>query len=541
MAVLPLGDPPHHFAPTTGHLLGGNFAEDIDAGKRTAVVGVTDSDRVRVAIVGAGFGGIAAAIRLKQRGYEDFVVFDRASEVGGTWRDNTYPGCACDVPSQMYSLSFALNPDWSRGFSGQPEIWAYLRRCVADFGLRPHLRLGHDVRGATWDEDERCWRLDTSAGTWRARLLVLAVGPLSEPAVPQLPGLSSFRGEMFHSARWNHALDLSGRRVAVIGTGASAVQFVPQIAPVVDRLHVFQRTAPWVMPRVNRPITRIERRLFRAFPPAQRLARAGVYWGRELLATAFLRPALMRIGEAVARGHLRRSVRDPALRAALTPNYTMGCKRVLLSNDYYPTFNRPNVELVTEAIAEVRPTEIVTRDGAAHPVDTIIFGTGFHVTDLPIAQAVQGPGGRTLAEAWRGSMYAYRGCTVAGFPNLFMLLGPNTGLGHNSVVFMIECQVHYLLGLLRYLDRSDATAIEPTEGAQAAYNAALDRRMARTVWLRGGCRSWYLDANGRNSTLWPGYSWSYWLRTRRFDPAAYRAVPARPVADLAGGAGKETT
>lgn len=498
-----------------------------------------EARRVRIAIVGAGFGGIAAAIRLKQRGYDDFVVFERSTEVGGTWRDNTYPGCACDVPSHMYSLSFALNPDWTRSFSTQQEIWTYLRRCVAEHNLQPHLRLGHDVRGAAWDEADAHWHIETSRGPWRAELLVLAPGPLSEPAIPDLPGLATFSGEMFHSARWNHDHDLTGRRVAVIGTGASAVQFVPRIAPVVGQLYVFQRTAAWVMPRLDRPITRFERRLFRMFPPAQRMARAGVYWGRELLATAFLRPPLMRVGQAVARRHLHRSVKDPALRAALTPTYTMGCKRVLLSNDFYPTFNRHNVELVTEGIAEVRPTEIVTRDGARRPVDTIIFGTGFHVTDMPMTHAVRGRDGRSLAEAWRGSMYAYRGCTVAGFPNLFMLLGPNTGLGHNSVVFMIEAQIHYLLGMLRHLDRSRAVAVEPTEHAQAAYVAALDRRMAKTVWLRGGCRSWYLDASGRNSTLWPGYSWSYWLRTRRFDPAAYRTVAARPAVGVGAGIAKE--
>lgn len=492
--------------------------------------------RVRIAIIGAGFAGIGTAIRLRQRGYQDFVVFDRADDVGGTWRDNTYPGCACDVPSQLYSLSFAPHPEWTRSFSDQQEIWAYLRRCVDDFGIRPYLRLRNEVHGARWNDADGCWLVDTSGGGYRADVLVAAGGPLSEPAVPALPGLDTFAGEAFHSARWRRDHDLTGRRVAVIGTGASAVQFVPHVAMAAERLYVFQRTAPWVLPRADRPIGRHERRLYRAVPGAQRLARAAVYWGREAAAIAFLRPALMRLGQSVARGHLHRSIADPALRAALTPNYTMGCKRVLLSNDYYPALVRPNVEVVTERIERVRPDGIVTGDGRVRAADTLIFGTGFRVTEMPLAHAIRGREGRSLAEAWQGSMRAYRGVTVTGFPNLFLLLGPNTGLGHNSVVFMIECQIRYLLGLLAHLDRTCVAAVEPAPDAQAAYTADIDRRMARTVWIRGGCRSWYLDASGRNSTLWPGYTWSYGLRTRRFDPRAYVPISAGTGAAIRDGA-----
>ncbi|MFB9236480.1 flavin-containing monooxygenase [Plantactinospora siamensis] len=483
---------------------------------------------VRVAVLGAGFGGIGAAIRLRQHGYDDFVVFDRADDVGGTWRDNTYPGCACDVPSHMYSLSFAPNPDWTRSFSGQPEIWAYLRGCVHRFGLTKHLRLGHEVTGAAWDTDGARWLIDTSGGPWSAGTLVVAAGPLSEPAVPDLPGLAGFAGEVFHSARWRHDLDLAGRRVAVIGTGASAIQFIPRIAPRVAALQVYQRTPPWVLPRADRRIREWERRLFRAVPGARRAARAGVYWGREVAATAFLRPAVMRAGQAVAGRHLRGAVADPNLRARLTPGYTMGCKRVLLSNDYYPALTRDNVELVTDRISEVRPAGIGTADGTFRPADTIILGTGFTATEPPLARLIRGADGRTLREAWGGSMRAYQGVTVTGFPNLALLLGPNTGLGHNSVVFMIECQLNHLLGLLRLTERAGAP-VEPTPAAQDAFVAGVDRRMRKTVWTRGGCRSWYLDATGRNSTLWPGYTWSYWLRTRRFDPAAYRTIaPAGP-------------
>lgn len=482
--------------------------------------------RVRVAVVGAGFGGLGTAIRLKRAGHHDFVVFDRGDEVGGTWRDNSYPGCACDVPSHMYSLSFAPNPDWSRSFSTQPEIWAYLRDCVRRHDLAPHLRLRHEVRAASWDPASGTWHVVTSGGDWRADVLVLAGGPLSEPVTPELPGLAGFRGEVFHSARWRHDLDLTGRRVAVVGTGASAIQFVPEIAPTVARLHVFQRTAPWVLPRADRAIGPGRRRLYRAFPAARIVTRAGIYWGRELSATAFLRPALMPAVQVMARRHLRSAVPDPELRAALTPDYTLGCKRVLLSNDYYPALLRDNVELITDAVAEVRPDAVVTRDGRVREVDTIIFGTGFRVTEMPIAHRVRGRDGRSLAQAWQGSMRAYRGTCVPGFPNLFLLLGPNTGLGHNSVVFMIECQLNYLVGLLRHLDRTGRRAVEPTVAAYHRYARSIDRRMAGTVWSRGGCRSWYLDAMGRNPTLWPGYTWSYWLRTRRFDAAAYRPVPA---------------
>ncbi|GAA1423268.1 flavin-containing monooxygenase [Catellatospora coxensis] len=494
---------------------------------------MSSADRhTRIAIIGAGFGGIGAAIRLRGAGHRDFLVFDRGDEVGGTWRDNSYPGCACDVPSHMYSFSFARNPGWSRSFSPQPEIWAYLRRC-AD-GVRPHLRLGHEVRAAAWDPEARLWRIDTSHGAYTAQILVAAGGPLTEPSIPDLPGLPDFRGETFHSARWRHDLDLTGRRVAVIGTGASAIQFVPQIAPRVGALTLFQRTPAWVLPRRDRRISAAERRLFRSAPFTHWLLRAGVYWGRELQATAFLRPALMRFGQAMARRHLRRSVADPVLRERLTPSYTMGCKRVLLSNDFYPALDRANVDLVTEPITRVTAGGVVTADGREHPADTLVFGTGFHVTDLPMARTIRGADGRTLAEHWAGGMHAFRGVAVTGFPNLFLLLGPNTGLGHNSVVFMIECQLTYLLGALRHLDTAGVTAIEPRPDAQRAYNAALDRAMDGTVWTSGGCRSWYLDASGRNSTLWPGYTWSYWLRTRRFDAAAYRAVPARtPVAEEA--------
>ncbi|GIF67558.1 Baeyer-Villiger monooxygenase [Asanoa ishikariensis] len=476
----------------------------------------------RIAVIGAGFGGIAAGLRLRRAGHEDFVIFDRGTDVGGTWRDNTYPGCACDVPSHMYSLSFMPNPGWTRSFSGQAEIWEYLRRCARD--LRPRLRLGHEVRGAVWQAGR--WLIETSRGAYTADFLVAASGPLSAPVVPDLPGLSSFAGPAFHSAQWDHDLDLRGRSVAVIGTGASAVQFVPRIAPTVSSLSLFQRTAPWVVPRRDRSFSARELRAFTQVPVLRRLARAGVYWGRELAALGFLHPPMMRLAERTARRHLTTSIADPDLRRALTPAYRMGCKRVLLSDDFYPALTRPNVALVTSPIASVTPTGLVTSDGREHRADTIIFGTGFQVTDPPLAAVIRGADGRTLAETWDGSMRAYLGSGVSGFPNLFLLLGPNTGLGHTSVVFMIECQLDHLLRLLSHIDAAGGGAWEPTPTAQAGYVDSVDRRMAGTVWQSGGCHSWYQDRNGRVSALWPGHTWSYWLRTRRFTPAAYRRSPS---------------
>lgn len=479
---------------------------------------------VRIAIIGAGFGGLGAAIRLKQRGHDDFVVLERAGDLGGTWRDNAYPGCACDVPSHVYSFSFALNPDWSTTYSPQPEIWDYLRRCADRFGLRPSIRFGTEVRQASWDGAAGHWRIETSRGDWTADVLISAGGPLNEPVIPKLPGLETFRGETFHSSRWDHDLDLTGRRVAVIGTGASAIQFVPAIQPVVGRLTLFQRTAAWVMPRNERPLRRWEHTVYRRIPGAQRLMRTLVYWGIESTVIGFLRPRVMRLAQRIALRNLRTAVADPVLRARLTPGYAMGCKRVLRSNTYYPALTRDNVDVVTEAIAEVRPHGIVTRDGVEHEADTIIFGTGFRVTDLPIAERVRGRDGRSLAEVWQGSPQAYRGTTVAGFPNLFLLLGPNTGLGHNSVVLMIEAQLNYVLGALEHLRRTGARGLEPRETAQRAFVRAVDRRMAATVWATGGCSSWYIDATGRNSTLWPGSTWRFRQRMKRFDVDAYEVT-----------------
>jgi cation diffusion facilitator CzcD-associated flavoprotein CzcO len=484
---------------------------------------------VRIGIVGAGFGGLGMAIRLRQAGERDFVVWERAADIGGTWWANTYPGCQCDIPSHLYSFSFALNPDWRRTYAPQPEIEAYLRMVADEHGVRPHVHTNCAVTSATWQPQHDRWHVTTEHGDYTADVLVAAPGPLSAPAIPSLTGLDTFAGATFHTGDWDHDHDLTNRRVAVIGTGASAIQAVPQIQPVVQRLTVFQRTPPWVVPHRDRRITDAERRLYRTLPQLQRAVRAGVYAGRELLVPGLAyRPRLMRVLERIARNHLHAHVTDRDLRAKLTPGYTIGCKRILPSNKWYPALTQPNVELVTDGIDHVRPEGIVTTPGELHPVDTIVFATGFRVTDLPLAHAVIGTTGRTLAEEWAGSPQAYRGTTVAGFPNLFFLVGPNTGLGHNSIVFMIEAQLAYVMDALRHMRTTNATRLEVKPGVQRAYNAELQAKLARSVWNTGGCSSWYLDRNGRNSTIWPGFTFRFWARMRRFDPQAYERTTSPP-------------
>jgi cation diffusion facilitator CzcD-associated flavoprotein CzcO len=479
---------------------------------------------VGIAIVGSGFAGLGAGILLKREGIEDFAIFERASEVGGTWRDNSYPGCACDVESHLYSFSFAPNPTWSRSYSPQAEIFAYLRRCADEYGLRPHLYFRHDLASATWDEGEKRWRLETSAGPYTADVLIGGMGAFSEPSIPALPGLASFEGKVFHSARWDHDHDLGGRSVAVIGTGASAIQFVPEIQPKVEKLRLFQRTPAWVLPRYEHKLGPFTRSLYRAVPALQKLMRGIIYARREMFVLAFRHPRLMRLVEAFAVRYLEQTIADPALRAKVTPRFRMGCKRILLSNEYLPALARPNVEVITESIREVRARSIVTGDGIEHPVDTIICGTGFKVTEMPFADRIRGRSGQTLAETWRGSPAAHWGTTVSGFPNLFLLLGPNTGLGHTSVVVMIESQLELMLGAIRHLRKHRLATVEPRPDAQAEFVAEVNGQMGGTVWISGGCASWYIDRTGRNSTLWPGFTFSF-RRRCRFRPAEYSFEP----------------
>lgn len=457
----------------------------------------------RLLIIGSGFAGIAMAVALRRRGIDDFVILERAASLGGTWRDNRYPGCACDVESALYSLSFAPNPDWSHTFARQPEIEAYLVRVATEQGIVPFIRFGEEVTGARWDEVAAEWEVTSTRGTWRARSVVMANGALSDPVVPDLPGLPSFAGPAFHTARWDASVPLEGKRVAVVGTGASAVQVIPAIQPTVAQLIVAQRTPAWVLPRWDHAVPAWRRGLYRDFPLLHRLVRGLQYLEHELLLHPFRHAGVRRIMERLIGLHLRRQVRDPALRAALTPHYGIGCKRLLLSNDYYPALTQPNVTLVPHGVARVEGDGIVTTNGAKHAADVLVLATGFRVTDPILAPVIVGRNGRSLADAWAGSPEAYMGTTVAGFPNLFMLMGPNTGLGHSSVLMIAETQVAHVMGALELLERRGGRAIEPSAAAQARFVRAMDAGLAGTVWMQGGCTSWYLDRTGRNAALWP--------------------------------------
>lgn len=486
---------------------------------------------VRVAVIGAGFAGIGAAVTLTRAGHE-VLVLERAATVGGTWRDNSYPGCACDVQSHLYSFSFAPNPAWSRVYSPQSEILAYLQDVVRRFGLAARIRCGVDVERADWDERDRLWRLRTTAGALTADVLVSACGPFSEPRVPSLPGRDSFVGQVLHSGRWTPGTDLTGRRVAVVGTGASAIQLVPQLARTAAAVTVFQRTAPWITPRNDREIPARRRSSYARHPAAQRLTRWSIYGARELLVLGFVhRPALLRGVERMARAHLRRQVPDPGLRALLTPGYRAGCKRILSSDDYYPALGLDTVELIPSGVSAFAPGRIVAADGTRREVDTVVFATGFETTDVPIAHHVHGRGGRLLAEVWAPSgMQALRGTTVHGFPNLFLLVGPNTGLGHTSMIQVIESQLAYLGAALDAMRERGIAVLEPTVRAQRAWNADVRRRMRGTVWATGGCSSWYQDGRGRITTLWPGSTARLRWQTRRIDLAEYLLTPARTAA-----------
>ena len=486
----------------------------------------------KIVIIGAGFAGLGMAARLLRRGETDFVVLERAEEVGGTWFENTYPGCACDVKSDLYSFSFAPNPDWSHRYARQPEILAYLKRCADDFGVRPYIRFNCELRRAVWDDAAARWQLETADGPLTAHILISGHGPLNTPKWPDIPGLEAFTGVKFHSSRWNHGEDLRGKRIAVVGTGATGVQVVPHLQGVASQLTVFQRTPPWVFPREDKPISERRRRWFRRAPLLQRLSRQAVFSLAELKHLSFTRPMLGAWLEGEAKKFLQAHVRDPVLRAKLTPDYRVGCKRILVSDDYYPALTQPNVELVTDAVLRVDENRFVTADARERTFDVVVGATGFRATEPPIARVVYGRDGRSLADSWQGKLEALHGTTVAGFPNLFMLVGPNTGLGHNSIVYIIEAQIGYILRALRYMERNEVLALEPTRAAQTHYNDRLQEQLGASVWTQGGCGSWYLDKHGRNTTLWPGWATSFRLTLRRFDPALYSARrEARPRGD----------
>jgi cation diffusion facilitator CzcD-associated flavoprotein CzcO len=471
-----------------------------DAGESSAVQNVL--------IIGTGFSGLGMGIRLKQEGIDSFTILERGQEVGGTWRDNHYPGCACDVKSHLYSFSFEPNPNWSRMFAPQPEIKAYLKHCADKYGLLPHIRFGTDVVEARFDEAAALWRVTTRDGRrYSARVLVSGMGALSNPAYPSIKGLENFEGEKFHSANWNHDYDLRGKRVAVIGTGASAIQFVPQIAKQVARLDLYQRTPPWIIPKPDRQISRVEQWLFKHLPFTQRLWRGAIYSIAETRVLGIvINPKIMTLVQKIAKGHIHRQIKDPELRRKVTPDYTIGCKRVLISNDYYPALSRPNVDVITTGIREVKARSVVTTDGREREVDAIIYGTGFKAQEL-IEPGVlfDRKGGDILDGAWNKGYEAYLGTTVSSLPNFFMLMGPNTGLGHSSMVYMIESQINYSLQAIRAMREQNLRIIDPRRDLQTRFNAGIQRQLNHSVWS-SGCTSWYLDKNGKNTTLWPGFT-----------------------------------
>jgi cation diffusion facilitator CzcD-associated flavoprotein CzcO len=504
---------------------------------------VTEPGRAEIAIVGAGLSGLGMAKMLRAAGHDDFVVLERASVLGGTWRDNSYPGCACDIPSILYCYRDEPKSDWTRAYAPQAEIWDYIRGVVARHRLERFIRFEHELTHAAFDSDRGRWELQIRRPSGEierltADVLISGCGFLADPSIPALPGLDGFAGTVFHSARWNHDHALEGRRVAVIGTGASAIQFVPEIQPRVDRLTLFQRTPPWVLAHTNPGMPSAWRDHLARRPRLQALARAAVFCAQEALHVAFQHPRLARVVEQQGRANIRRHVADRELRARLTPDFRLGCKRILRSNAWYPALAQDNVEVVSSGIREVLADGVLDGDGVRHEADTLVFATGFHVTDPPIAERIHGRDGRLLSEAWAGSPRAHLGMSVAGFPNLFFLLGPNTGLGHNSVLLMIEAQLGYLRTLLAHRARAGAAVVEATEQAQADSVAAVDHGTEGSVWTAGGCTSWYLDRTGRNSALWPGSVRAYERRLRRFDPADYtwarpRRAPAAPDAEPA--------
>ncbi|WP_042298730.1 flavin-containing monooxygenase [Paraburkholderia kururiensis] len=496
----------------------------------------------RIAIVGSGFAGIGMAIRLLRMGITPLALYEAADDIGGTWRDNTYPGAACDVPSHLYSFSFEPNPAWTRAYGQQAEILEYLRHCARKYGVEPLVRLRTRVAAARYDETRGVWMLELqthdpqrgtrshettetaeTTETVEADVVICAAGPLSRPALPQIAGLDRFGGKLFHSARWDHAWPLEGKRVAVIGTGASAIQFVPQIQPHVSHLALFQRTPPWILPKPDHPVSRRAQWLFRHLPFTQRVVRSTIYWRLESRAIAFVvSPRLMKYPRQFGLSYLARKVKDPQLRAKLTPDYLPGCKRILLSSDYYPAITQPNVDVITTGIREVVADGVVTVDGTHHRADAIICGTGFHVNDVGAPFEVTGVGGADLSGAWlRDGPQAYLGTSIAGFPNFFMMVGPNTGLGHNSMIYMIESQVRYIADCIRALERRGARTMDVRPDVQHDFNARLQATLARTVW-QTGCHSWYQTRSGKNTSIWPGFTFSFRRRTRRVRESEYR-------------------
>jgi len=488
----------------------------------------TNSNKnVRIAIIGTGFGGLGVAIRLKQAGFEQFTLFEKAADVGGVWRDNTYPGAACDVPSHLYSFSFEQELGWKNRYGTSQEIYQYLRHCADKYDLRPHVQFNTEIASAEFDALQGVWHIQSTSGEqFEAEFLVGAVGQLNRPAYPKLKGIENFKGKAFHSARWDHDYDLTGKRVAVIGTGASAIQFVPEIAKQIAHLDVYQRSAPYVIPKPDRVYQPLEKKAFRKLPILQSLDRALQYGHHEIRLLAFTTSLNeMPLVEYLFQRHIRKVVKDGKLRHRLMPDYPIGCKRILISNQWYETLTQPHVDVINTGIREITENGILDTEGNLREIDTIIYGTGFAATEFMAPMQITGLDGRTLKHTWKDGAEAYLGLTVSGFPNFFMLYGPNTNLGHNSIVYMIESQVNYILDAIQTTLQNKLLFTNVRAEVQHEFNQSIQEKMKKTVWAQG-CTSWYQTADGKNTNNWPGFTLEYRQRTRRFDVENYTQVSA---------------
>ncbi|MFD0362967.1 flavin-containing monooxygenase [Nocardia sp. GCM10030253] len=481
-----------------------------------------------VAVIGGGFAGIGAAIRLKQQGISEFAIFERGTAIGGTWRDNTYPGAACDIPSRLYSYSFAPNPNWSHTYSGSNEILGYIESMAAEFRLHKHFRFGHNITGIAFDETVGLWDITVEgrADTVHARTVVVASGPLANASFPAIPGLETYQGHKIHSARWDHDYDFTGKKVAVVGTGASAVQIIPELVDKAASVKVFQRTPGWVLPRVNRRTNSLTKELYRRVPAAETLARRAWFYGHESVALGVVwNTPLTRVVELVGRAQLHRQVKDPWLRRQLTPDFRAGCKRLLMTDDYYPALQQDNCKLITWPIARISEQGIRTAEGIEHQADCIVFATGFDVSKTGTPIPITGRDGRVLAEEWQRGAFAYKSVAVSGYPNLFFTFGPNSGPGHNSALVYMEAQIDYLVGAIKTIVDQDLRMLDVRRDRQDTYNAAMQRRLTGTTW-NSGCRSWYLTEDGFNATMYPGFATQYVNQLRTVDLDDYNVVPA---------------
>ncbi|MBQ0798980.1 MAG: NAD(P)/FAD-dependent oxidoreductase [Porticoccaceae bacterium] len=479
----------------------------------------------RIIIVGTGFSGVGAAIKLKQQGIHSFIILERAGEIGGTWRDNTYPGAACDVQSHLYSFSFEKNPNWSRTFSPQQEIQDYMLHCVEKYQLRKHIRLNTPINRATFAENTGRWTLQSAHGEhFTAQVLVTACGALSNPALPSIKGIDTFAGKIMHTAQWDHDYPLENKRIGVIGTGASAIQVVPAIAPLIKNLTVFQRTAPWVVPKADKPYRQGTKNMLGRVPFIQKLYRGYIYLLNEVRAPLIIFDTfLSKLLEKEGLRNINHYISDPILKKKVTPEFKVGCKRILLTNDWYSTLSKSNVDLVTDPILEINKSGVVTKEGTEYPFDVIIAATGFDVPTAAAPFEIIGLNGASLNEQWRDGAEAHRGTTVSGFPNLFIMMGPNTGSGSTSMVYYIESQIHYILQGIQLILDKNLKYVDVIQECQDTFNARIERKMKKMVWS-SGCKSWYQASNGKITTLWPGFSWQFRLATRRFDQKEYHKV-----------------